>query len=313
MKRRGIVARIPVVYAFVFLVLIPVSSFIPGISSFTRPLYAAEHPDKLYAEGKYKDAEEAYRKLDMDRPGDLKFRYNRGCAAFQAGSLDAAHAAFTSVVRRSTDDDMRFRGLYNLGNTAYKQGDFAQAGEYYKQALQLRPNDADAGHNLELSLKALKKQQESSENKKQEGGSQKDNSRQQGESSRGNGPDSRDKGQGENPDGRQSGQPQKPEGKGAENKGGASGKEPDQDRGSSSGRQKEPGEGNQDLNGELKGKNMGTATQAQNTDRAGDSAALMERRKAEALLDNISEDRARMNRLQGIQGGRSAVGSGKEW
>ncbi len=305
MKRWGIMTKTLVVYIFLF--LLP----IPGV--FPKPLFATENPDGLYAKGKYKEAEQAYLKLDMDKPDDLKFRYNRGCAAFRSGSFDAARAAFTSVVRRSSDDDMRFRGLYNLGNTSYKQNDFAAARDYYKQALRIRTDDADTRHNLELAMKALKKQQESSKDQKQDGGSQKDNPKQQGDKSQDKGPNSQGKDQGTKQGPEQSRQQGKPENKGDENQGGSSAQKPDQNQGSRSGQQNKAGQDKQGLNGELKGKNMGTASEAQGTGQAGNSAAMMERKKAEALLNNINENRARLNRLQGAQDGRSVVGSGKEW
>lgn len=307
MKRSDIMTRVLVFSVFVCLL------HMPGFS-FPKALYAAENPDGLYADGKYKEAEQAYRKLDMDRPDDLKFRYNRGCAAFQSGSFDAARAAFTSVMRRSSDNDMRFRGLYNLGSTSYKQNDFAAARDFYKQALSLRPGDSDARHNLELALKALKKQQEVSKDPKQEDGSEKESGEKQGDKSQDNkdrnseGKDQDTKqGQGE------SKQPDKPGNKGDEKQDQPPGQKPDQGQGTQAGQQDKPGEEKQDLSGELKGQNMGKASGAQAAGREGNSAAIMERKKAEALLNNINENRGRMNRLQGAQGGRGVVGSGKEW
>lgn len=46
-------------------------------------------------------------------------------------------------------------GLFNRGNVAYQQQDFATAVNTYKQALRLNPDDADAKYNLELALQAL--------------------------------------------------------------------------------------------------------------------------------------------------------------
>ena len=50
--------------------------------SVTAPALA-EQPDDLYREGKFSEAEKAYTKADMDNPRDIRYRYNRGCAAFQ--------------------------------------------------------------------------------------------------------------------------------------------------------------------------------------------------------------------------------------
>ena len=108
-------------------------------------LLAAASPDDLYAKGRYEEARQGYEKLDMDNPSDLRFRYNRGCAAFQEGKFDEAKAAFSSVLRRPQDNDMRFRSLYNLGNTAFRQNDFSSAREYYRDALKIGPMTPQQG------------------------------------------------------------------------------------------------------------------------------------------------------------------------
>ncbi|MDM7934422.1 MAG: tetratricopeptide repeat protein [Methanothrix sp.] len=265
---------------------------------------AAEGADDLYGKGRYKEAAKAYQKLDMDKPGDLRYRYDRGCAAYMAGSLDEAKAAFASVVRRSTSDDMRFRALYNLGNTAYKQNDFTAARDSYREALKVRPDDADARHNLELSLKALK-QQQNRDQQKQGDGKQQDKGQQ-----------GKDKGgqtgsqQGQDQNGNESKDGTRDQGKADQ---GQQGKKPGQQPGRDQGSQGRQGESKQDLKGELKARDMQAGRDGQAAGRPADSAAMMERKKAEALLDNIGEDRAGMRDLQGGRGGRAVVGSGKEW
>ena len=115
----------------------------------------AKNADDLYREGKFAEAEKEYQKGDMDNPKDIRFRYNRGCAAYQNKDHQAAEAAFSSVIRRTTDKDIQFKAAYNLGNTAFTQDDFASAIEFYKQAIILNPENKDAKYNLELSLKKL--------------------------------------------------------------------------------------------------------------------------------------------------------------
>jgi Ca-activated chloride channel family protein len=124
------------------------------------PAFAAESPDELYRQGRYEEAQQAYARQDMDHPKDIRFRYNRGCAAFQNGKFKEAMAAFSSVMRRAENKDVRFKAAFNLGNTAFKQGDYASAVMYFKQALLEQPSSENARYNLELSLRALKKDQE---------------------------------------------------------------------------------------------------------------------------------------------------------
>ncbi|MBW2208177.1 MAG: hypothetical protein JRG79_14805, partial [Deltaproteobacteria bacterium] len=83
-------------------------------SLFLSRAIAAEHPDELYRQGYFEEAEEAYALLDMDHPDDVRYRYNRGCAAFQGLEYQAARAAFSSVLRKAENNEMRFRTAYNL-------------------------------------------------------------------------------------------------------------------------------------------------------------------------------------------------------
>lgn len=279
-------------------------------------LLGAANPDELYAQGKFKEASAAYQKLDLDTPGDLKYRYNRGCAAFQAGSLDEAKAAFTSVMRRSTDEEMRFRALYNLGNTSFKQEDFSSAKEYYKEALKVRPDDGDARHNLELALKALKKQQDRKNGQNRKEGQGTDNPQKEDGSSQEKGKDDRGKeGNSKQNSDKQGQQDQqgKPGKDGDGKQDGKSGQRSDRNQGSRDGQHDAQGEEKQDLSGELKGKNIGSESGTVGKEMPEGDAALMEKKKAESLLNNINESRGRMNRFQGMRGGKSGVGSGKEW
>lgn len=252
------------------LMFIAFSLFIPASLS-------AVDPDELYREGKYAEAEEEYRKGDMDNPKDPRYRYNRGCAAFQNEDYKGAAASFTSVVRRTKDSDseMAFRSSYNLGNTAFTQGDFASAAEYYKMALRFKPGSADAKYNLELALRKKKEAEESQDDDKQ-CDKDKQQKQQQGENQKS------DKGQAERDQGEEQ------QGEHAE------------------------GEQKQDLSGELSaaGERKDGKKAEQSDEQA---AAMLEKQKAEALLDNIKEDRAKIMQYQMRQKKNEGAKSGKEW
>lgn len=294
-----------VVHVLMLLVFLPLS------------LKAAASPDELYGQGRYGEARKGYERLDMDNPSDLKFRYNRGCAAFQEGKFDEAKAAFSSVVRRSQDDDMRFRALYNLGNTAFKENDYPSARDHYRDALKVRPDDPDARHNLELALKALKKQQSSKDRqkgndqqKKEE--QQKDSQQKDGKGQQG-GRNDQGKGQGDKQESGKSKQQDQQQGNKNGSQGRQPGHQPSQNQDDYAGGRSGRDEGRQDLSGELKGRNTAQEPGTNSQGRQENSAAAMERQKASALLDNIKEDRSRFNVTRGIQGGSMSTGSGKEW
>ena len=268
---------------------------------------AAESPDELYRKGRFAEAEKGYAQSDMDNPKDLRYRYNRGCAAYQSGDYQAAAAAFASVLRRSEDDDIRFKAAYNLGNAAYQQGDFKSAAKHYKQAITQDPSSEDARHNLELAVRALQKQQE----QQSQDQSQQDSKQQQDSSDGKN--DKADQGrQSEDKSSEQdSAQKQQKQDKPKQSEGSreqSDGQSPEK----KSGESQQAGQPSQsELAGDLKPRpDMPPAQAGEQTAKA--SMTRMNQQKAEALLDNIQEDRSQMMRLQ-TKGRRQGVASGKDW
>ncbi|MFH1491632.1 MAG: tetratricopeptide repeat protein, partial [Pseudomonadota bacterium] len=250
---------------------------------------------------------------DMDHPRDIRYRYNRGCAAYQQGNYQGAQAAFSSVLRRTQDPRMRFSAAYNLGNTAFKQGDFASAAEYFRQAIILNPENEDVKYNLELSLRELErrkkeKNQDQNQQAGQDGrqGEKKKDQKDQGKDGK---DQDADKKPGEKKQGRESSADNDKKG------------ETPQDRDKETGDKKteRPDEAGQrekespkDLQGELKPlqdfKEEEGAGQKE-----GDALSSIDRKKAEALLDNMKEDRSRFLRLQVPPEKRGGVSSGKDW
>jgi Ca-activated chloride channel family protein len=265
---------------------------------------AAESPDELYRKGRFAEAEKAYAQSDMDNPKDLRYRYNRGVAAYQAGDYQGAAAAFASVLRRSQDDDIRAKAAYNLGNATYKQGDFQSAVNHYKQAIAQDPSSEDARHNLELAVRAVQMQQQQQSRQPQDQ-SQQDQS--DGENKKGDqGRQSDDKSSEQDPAQKQqkpneSEQPEGSQGQSAE-------QSPEEKPG---GKQQTGQKTQQELAGELKPRgDMPPAQTGEQTSKA--NMTRMNQQKAEALLDNIQEDRSQMMRLQ-MKGRQQGVGSGKDW
>jgi Ca-activated chloride channel homolog len=279
--------------SIIFIVL-TLSSASPWVS----PALAEEDPDTLYRQGRFADAEKAYARYDMDHPKDTRYRYNRGCAAYQNTDYKAAMAAFSSVLRRTEDKQIRFNAAFNLGNAAYKMGDFESASAYYRQTLLADPSSADARHNMELALRARKKEQ----NEKPETG-------QEEKKQNGKDPDNRQQPEGKKEEDPSSDMKEKPD---ATNK-------QDRDEHEKNGNRSEKNQNNkdkspEDLSGELKpmqdlpGENKKDAT---DTDKNDPGAA--DKRRAEALLDNIKEDPSRLMQFLIPEEKRHGMPSGKDW
>jgi Ca-activated chloride channel family protein len=259
-----------------FLLLIHLAVF----AACAVPSMAVEPPDELFRKGKFAEAEKAYAQLDMDKPRDLRYRYNRGCAAYQNNDYQSAAAAFSSVLRRSQDSDVRFSAAFNLGNAVFKQGDFESAAKYYKQAIAYDNTNEDVRYNLELTLRALEKQKDAQDRQS------KDQQQQ----------DSDQKNEGD-PTESESGE-QKKSGQAQEN----------QSQTSQPPEQSSASETAGDL--QLRDNLMPMKEGAQIPESAG---SVMDKKKAEALLDNIQENRARLLQRQIAGQKRQSSASGKDW
>ncbi len=281
--------------------------------------YAAETADELYRQGRYEEAGKAYAREDMDHPKDIRFRYNRGCAAFQNGQYEEASAAFASVIKRADVADVRFKAAFNMGNTAFKQGDYASAATYFKRALVDQPASENARHNLELSLRSLKKEQEKQEPAQPDASPPDapapENDRQKKESI--DNQDQKEQAPGEESQQSETGK-EDPKGnedhqKPGDQTPGDDEKEPSKDNGNQASAQNKPSESKDghDLPGDLKPSQ--TLSELPSTDPSkGANPFDMDRKKAQALLDNISENPSEILRYM-LSGENHQTSSGKDW
>lgn len=257
--------------------------------------HGAEHPDELYETGKYEEAQAGYEQLGLDNPKDIRYRYNRGCAAYQNQDYQSSMAAFSSVYRRADNDETRFNSVFNLGNSAFQAGDLAHAVEYYRQAIVLNPENEDARYNLEFALTELEKRKNAQQQQDQD---------QQGNESQKGQPQSREGQDGSESD-EPSGQDQNQQQDQAQEQQG----QQDQDQ---LNRQSSEPEQPRDLSGDLR------SARSMQSDAVQDEvqnikAETLDKKKAEALLDNVREDRSKFLRLRVPEDKRRGVASGKYW
>ena len=244
--------------------------------------YAAEDPDELYSQGRFAEAAKGYADQDMDNPRDIRYRYNRGCADYQASDFKGAMAAFSSVLKRTDDPETRVKAVFNLGNVAYKKGDFAAAIAYYQHAIVLDPANENARYNLELALKELEKQKKREEE-------QKEQKQQQQNRKKKSSP--KNQKEGEEEPSQEKSEPDKTDQK------------QDQKRDESP-QEKSPNAGH---------KNAPRPSEPEAQKQEPVPAVPMEKQKAEALLDNIKENRARFLKFQMPETKTPNASSGKDW
>ncbi len=117
--------------------------------------------------GEYEKALEGFRDAEVSFPESSELAYNRGVALYRLGSFDEAKAAFASALS-TRDLALEQKAKFNLGNCAYSQAlqkltDYAGAIEelrraidYYRDALELDPDDQDARANIETAYLLVK-------------------------------------------------------------------------------------------------------------------------------------------------------------
>jgi len=276
---------------------------------------ASEDPDELYRQGRFAEAEQAYADSDMDHPKDLRFRYNRGCSAYQNSDYRGSMAAFSSVLRRAEDDETRFKAAYNLGNTAFEQNDYLSAATHYKLALQYSSESDDARYNLELALREHEKQKKSEQEKQDQQktdqpggeGDQAKSGKKEEDSEKGNEEPSSE----ENSE-QQSSQEQKEQDSQAKRDSEQNEASEREEKGSPNELQEAKQNSPQDLSGDLKPREA--LPEGQEEAQSAEAAiSMIDKKKAEALLDNIKEDRSRFLRFQIPEDKRHGVSSGRDW
>lgn len=130
------------------------------------PQWAGASPKSALAEynsGNFTNALAEYEQLAAIHTNDLRLVYNAGTAAYRATNYDQAFADF-NLATLSPDLKLQQRAYYNLGNTAYRQGElkfepnteslqdmlatWQESVKYYQRAIDLDKNDGDATNNL---------------------------------------------------------------------------------------------------------------------------------------------------------------------
>ena len=162
------------------------------LTIFSLTAYAQEHKstrkernyivegNKLYANKEYKKAEEAYNRALKENPMSYRALYNKALTQIRIGEdedlkdqeqkkqyLQNGVQAMESVANiNGADPDVSSKAHYNLGNIAFKGGDYASAVQSYKQSLRLNPTSDKARKNLRIAQKKL--QQQNNQNQDQQ-------------------------------------------------------------------------------------------------------------------------------------------------
>ncbi len=115
--------------------------------------------NRLFAEGKYAEAEKAYLDAQAKTPGKPELLYNHGNALIKEKKYEPAVQQLRQAVSKG-DRGIQGSSWYNSGNALFEMGKYQDAAQAYIQALRINPADPDAKHNLELALKKTEEQKQ---------------------------------------------------------------------------------------------------------------------------------------------------------
>lgn len=172
-----------------------------------------ERGNRLYREGRYAEAVEAYRRALAAGESSPELHYNLGTALLRLGRYDEAERSLRQALD-GIEPEVRHRSFYNLGNrfleAARANGEdgaelLESAVEAYKRALRLRPDDDDAKWNLELALREQEQQPPSQDSQDQQD-QQQNQPQPQDQQNQGGGGGAQDPTQGQQPEDQQSDQ-----------------------------------------------------------------------------------------------------------
>ena len=150
-----------------------------------------ERGNRLYREGRYAEAVEAYEAALRGGDASPELHYNLGTALLRLGRFEDAEQRFRAALD-AVDPELRERTFYNMGNRFLEaarteqlpqsQGPLLESAiDAYMRALRLDPTDAQAKWNLEMALRDQEQQSSGGSSEPQESQPQPDEGEGEGE------------------------------------------------------------------------------------------------------------------------------------
>lgn len=131
---------------------------------------------KSMDEKRYDDAATHFRRESEIKPSDPIGPYNLGSALGKAGKTQEAVASLDAARQKGTGA-VAADAAFNTGTTFLRGSDYERAASAFRDALRLRPGDADASYNYELCARKAeeqkKQQQQQRQNKNDDKGDEK--------------------------------------------------------------------------------------------------------------------------------------------
>lgn len=117
--------------------------------------------NKAFADSNFVEAFALYEQALGENPGSEAAMFNKAVTLTNMANEDNRGTAndprikaaeiFETIVRTSNDDALVEKSFYNLGNMAFREGDYAGAIEQYKGALRKNPDNIKTRQNLRIA------------------------------------------------------------------------------------------------------------------------------------------------------------------
>lgn len=136
----------------------------PLLGQTASPYQAVQQGNVLYQEKRYDEALQQYEAASQAMPEAAEILFNQGNVHYQQGNYVQALALYASALHAG-NRQLESRITYNLGNVAYQQAlqtlqnsqdalkHLRSAMTYYRNSLQLDPQQQQARYNLELAMR----------------------------------------------------------------------------------------------------------------------------------------------------------------
>ena len=121
----------------------------------------------FYDKGKYNESIERYQDAIRIAPENAYALYNLANTYYRTEKFEDAVSLYESYLAQISDENIKARGLHNMGNAFLMMNDLEKSIESYKNALKLNPGDEDTRYNLAYAQKKLKQQQQQKEKEKE--------------------------------------------------------------------------------------------------------------------------------------------------
>ena len=124
--------------------------------------------NKEYGSNNYVGSEINYRKALEANPSSEIAAYNLGNSLYKQGKYAEAQEEYKKVINSISDDNKAAEVWHNLGNSYFMEKKLQESIDSYKNALRLNPKDEESRYNLRVAQLMLQQQQQDQQQNKEE-------------------------------------------------------------------------------------------------------------------------------------------------